>query len=593
MTTQEIITRRAPRGATSWNAETLTFDAVLATGAPVQRHDARGAYDEILDLTKAAFAPSIPLLDSHARDTLDAVLGRVENIAVVGGELRGRAVLSRNNPRAQRVAAELTDGETFGISIGYVVSKWTERTNPATKRREKIATELSIVESSIVVIAADANAGIRTMEHTETQSPHETQDAGAVAERAAINAEIRAIAKVAGLGQDFVDGQIDAGASADAARAGAFEAMRSRSHAGQIRTTASVGMDYGDPEFRSRAIGEALFTRVAPSHTPSEQARQFVGLSIPEIARDCLRTRGFQTTGLSSASVVERALQTTSDFPLILGDTVGRTLRMAYESAPAGVRRLARQTTARDFRAKHRIQLSSAPTLEAVNEHGEFKSGALAEAQESYKVDTFGRIIGVSRQALVNDDLGAFADLTRRMGQAAAAFEAGFLVNLLTSNPLMSDGVALFHATHANLAATPAAINDASLTAARKAMRTQKGLLNEAISVTPKFLLVSPDKEVEAEKMVAAITPASSTDVNPFASKLEIIVEPRLSGNAWYLVADPSEIDGLEYAYLEGAAGPQVTSEVGFDIDAIRFRVRLDFGAGFVDWRGWHKNAGA
>lgn len=392
---------------------------------------------------------------------------------------------------------------------------------------------------------------------------------------------------------------IDAGATVEAERTAAFEVMRNRSApASDIRTTSVVGADYTDPEFRARAIGEALFTRVSPSHNPSEAARQFIGLTIPEIARDSLRTRGIATTGMQTRRIIERALQTTSDFPLILADTVNRTLRQAYDNAPAGVRRLARETTAKDFRTKHRLQFSAAPTLEPVNEHDEFKSGAMAEAKESYSVSTFGRIIGFSPQAMVNDDLGAFADVTRRMGQAAAAFEANFLAGLVLSNPVMSDGKTVFHADHGNVGTggilvpgPNGTIDVDSLDEGRKAMRLQTGLLGELISVTPKFLLVGADRETEAEKAVSTISPVQSQEVNPFQNKLEVVVDPRLS-NAWYIVAPPAEVDGLEYAYLEGNAGPQITSEVGFDVDGVRFRVHLDFGAGFVDWRGWFKNPG-
>lgn len=600
--TEHILTRAAPLTASTWNPETWTFDVVLSAGAPVPRVDARGAYDEILSLSDSAWPSAIPLLDSHDRGSVDAKLGQVDNLRMIGGELHGRATLSRHNPRSQRIAAELSDGQTFGISIGYIVKQQRERQNPETKRREKIAA-FDLIEASLVIIPADRHAGIRSMT-TETQpdpAPESNNPAVAertavnrptVADRAAVNMEIRSIARVASLDQTWIDQQIDAGTTVETARTAAFEVMRNRTAPASEIQTASVGNDYSDPEFRARAIGEALYTRVAPSHTPSEAARQFVGLTIPEIARDCLRVRGIQTTGMQHGRLIERALQTTSDFPLILADTTGRTLRMAYDSAPAGVRRLARQTTAKDFRTKHRLQFSTAPTLEKVNEHGEFKSGAMAEAKESYAVETFGRIIGFSRQALTNDDIGAFADITRRMGQAAAAFENSFLANLVIANPTMSDTKALFHADHGNLAASGAAIDVTTLSAARLAMRTQKGLLGELIAVTPKYLLVGADRETEAEKVVTTITPAVSEEVNPFASKLEIVVDPRITG-AWYVVADPAEIDGLEYAYLEGAAGPQITSEVGFDVDGVRFRVRLDFGGGFVDWRGWHKNPGA
>jgi hypothetical protein len=192
----------------------------------------------------------------------------------------------------------------------------------------------------------------------------------------------------------------------------------------------------------------------------------------------------------------------TSDFGLVVGDTIGRTLRAAYQAAPVGIRRLGRQTTARDFRTVNKIMLGEAPMLEKLNEHGEIQAGTMAEAKETYKVETFARKIGVTRQVLVNDDLGAFADLSRRMGQAAAETEAKTLVDLLEANsgngPTMEDGDTLFHNDHGNKAAAGGAIADATLSAARLAMRSQTGLSGQRISATPKYLLVPPAQETTA-----------------------------------------------------------------------------------------------
>ena len=80
--------------------------------------------------------------------------------------------------------------------------------------------------------------------------------------------------------------------------------------------------------------------------------------------------------------------------------------------------------------------------------------------------------------------------------------------------------------------------------------------------------------------------------MNPFA-RLALIVEPRLTDAArWYVAADAAQIDGLEYAYLAGAPGPQTETRAGFEVDGVEVKVRLDYGAGFVDWRGWYSNAG-
>jgi hypothetical protein len=171
------------------------------------------------------------------------------------------------------------------------------------------------------------------------------------------------------------------------------------------------------------------------------------------------------------------------------------------------------------------------------------------------------------------------------------------LVDLLVQNsgtgPTMDDTNVLFHASHGNVAGSGAAISEATLSAGRLAMRTQTGLGGTRISVVPRYLLVPPDLETTAEKQLSAIQATATSDVNPFA-QLTPVVEARLtdaSTTRWYLTSDT--VDGLEYAYLEGQEGPQIETRNGFEVDGVEIKVRLDFGAGFVDHRGWYSNAGA
>lgn len=596
----EMFERRATPRASTWNPETWTFDAVVSTGAPVTRYDLRGEYSEELDINPkliGTWAQVLAFLDAHKRDSVDSVLGSARNFRAESGALLCTITLSRNSLRAQRIAADIEAGHPWTFSIGYAVDAWAERTAPQNGRRTKTATEWTLLEVSVVPISADPATGIRsalpmptpqTPEPAPQPPPPPAQPQ--TTERAAINAEIRTIARVSGLDQTWTDSQIDRGVTPDQARAAAFEAMQARTAQHQVRN-ATIIQDHTDPAVRAAHMGEALFTRFNPAHKPSEPARAYVGLTIPELAKESLRARSISTTGLSTASVIERAL-TTSDFPIILGDTVNRTLRQSYDAAPSGLRRLARQTTARDFRAKTKVQLSEAPTLEKVSENGEFRYGGMTEAKESYRLETFGKIISISRQMLVNDDLGAFGDLSRKMGTAAAAFENATLASLIVANPVMGDGTALFHASHNNLTSPGAVISAAELDKARKPMRRQTGLTSELISVTPKHVVVSPDLETTAETVLASIAATKTADVNPFAN-LTLSVEPRFTGNAWYVAADPSEIDGLEFCYLEGEPGPQISQQIGFDVDGVKLKIRLDFAAAFVEWRSWHRNAGA
>lgn len=161
----------------------------------------------------------------------------------------------------------------------------------------------------------------------------------------------------------------------------------------------------------------------------------------------------------------------------------------------------------------------------------------------------------------------------------------------------MSDGQPLFHATHNNLL-TGAAIDEASLKLAYKSFAKQKGIEGRLISVLPQYIIVpSGSRAVEARKMVTATTPASTSDVNAFANRLQVVEEPRLIPAAgtdpWFLAADPSRIDTVEYAYLDGQEGVYTETRAGFEVDGIEIKARHDFAAAAIDWRGLAKNPGA
>ncbi|MFC0202065.1 prohead protease/major capsid protein fusion protein [Paracoccus rhizosphaerae] len=598
----KLLTRRATLAPATADAEARTVEVVWSTGAPVRRRDMAGQYIERLSLDPEAVDLSrlegASVLDAHRQTAVRDVLGSVRSAAVDGK--RGTALIQFSaRPEVEPVWQDVLAGILRHVSVGYSVEDWAETTENGA--RVLTAVRWTPHEISLVPTPADPGAHIRMeTKMTQTTTREAAEKAPTTETRAEANAEIRSIARIAGLDQSWIDGQIDRGADPDTARRAAFEALAQRS-APCIRTEqvrVEMGESQDDPVVRARQMGEALYARINPRHELSEPARRYAYSTPVDMAKELLTLRGESTMALSPASLVTRALHTTSDFPIILGDTVGRVLRDAYQAAPSGIRRLGRQTTARDFRAVNKIMLGEAPLLEKLNEHGEIKAGTMAEAREAYKVETWAKKIGITRQVLVNDDLGAFSDLARRMGQAAAETEARILVTLLEAGsgngPTLSDGKTLFHADHGNKAGTGAVISDATLSAARLALRTQKGIEDRTIRVTPRNLLVPPALETTAEKWLASIAPSTAADVNPFSGSLSLVVEPRLSSaTRWYVTADPGEIDGLEFAYLSGAEGPQVESRSGWDVDGVEIRVILDFGAGFIDHRGWFMNAGA
>jgi Mu-like prophage major head subunit gpT len=278
-----------------------------------------------------------------------------------------------------------------------------------------------------------------------------------------------------------------------------------------------------------------------------------------------------------------------------------RQLMDAYTASQSRLKPACRRSEVSDFRTKSAVRLGEAPKLLLVPETGSVTTAGRAEAHEFYRAYTYARIFAITREALVNDDLGAFAGFTRDWGIAAASLEADVLANLLYGpsgvGPAMVDTLALFHSSHGNLAGAGATISDTTLSSARLAPRTMKGVDGVTlIEVAPRFLVVPAAIETTAEKYLASLYPSAAGSVNPFAQKLELIVEPRLdakSATAWYVFGDPALAPVIEYACLGSAPGPQVDMQNGWAVLGAEFRCVLAFGAGVVDYRGAYRNPGA
>ena len=296
-----------------------------------------------------------------------------------------------------------------------------------------------------------------------------------------------------------------------------------------------------------------------------DNAREFRGLSLPELARYALEKEGIDVRGLSRTEVVQRSLMTSTDFGIALANTVGRTLRQAYDVAPRSFTRWARKGTLSDFRPVTRVQVTGSAILEKVNEHGEIKRGVINDSGEQIYLDNYAKIIGISRKAIINDDMEIFGRIPTLFAQGAVAMESSLVYGVLTGNPNMADGKTLFHADHGNVAGAATAISVNSIGAGRAAMRVQQEPSSkQPLNLQPGLLLVPAALETIAQQFISqAYLAAKQADYNPFAGSLELIVEARLdasSTNAWYLLANNASVDTVEYAYLDGAEGLQTAT---------------------------------
>ena len=280
-----------------------------------------------------------------------------------------------------------------------------------------------------------------------------------------------------------------------------------------------------------------------------------------------------------------------------------KTLQAAYATAALTWNRFCATGSVSDFRAHNRYRTGSFGSLDAVNELGEYVNKSIPDGEKaSITAGTKGNIINLSRTAIINDDLGAFVGLSNMLGRAAARTVEADVYALLASNtglgPTMGDGKTLFHADHKNIT-TGAALSMAAIDADRVAMASQLDVSgNDYLDLRPAVLLVPIGLGGTARSI-------NDAQYDPdTANKLQkpnivnglfrdIVDTPRMTGTRRYLFADPSEAPVLEVAFLDGNQNPYLELQNGFDVDGARYKVRLDYGVGAIDYRGAVTNAGA
>ncbi|MFN3326842.1 MAG: prohead protease/major capsid protein fusion protein, partial [Bryobacteraceae bacterium] len=561
-----------------------------------------------------------PLLNGHRDFTVDDVIGVIARAWIENGQ--GKATV-RFSKRADvdPVWQDVQDGILRNASMGVAIHAIEDVTPQGAAMRQVLVTDWEPEEVSLVPIGADPGAGFKFERATGPQEQKmdetivtatgeeardelkinldaERQDA-ALAERARIR-EIEKVGRTLNVDARLVAQHVEAGTSIEEFRKVALDDAARRGEEPTIRSAAAV-VTRDQTDTRRAGIMAALLHRYDPAVFPlkDDLGRDWAGQTLLDLAKECLETSGTRTKRLPRHEIAKLALST-SDFPSILADVANKTLRQAYEAYPRTFLPFSRRRSAVDFKNINAVQLGEAPSLMKVNEKGEFTHGSIAESKETYKLATYGRIVSITRQTIINDDLSAFTRIPAGFGVAAATLESDTVWGIITSNPAMGDGVALFHANHANLnTGTGSALALVGLGAGMAAMAKQKGLDGiTVLNVQPRYLVVPVALQLAAFQMIAPnLAPAKSADLVPdYIRALTPIAEPRLdaaSTTAWYLFASPDQIDTIEYAYLEGQDGVYIETRQGFDVDGVEIKARLDFGAKAIDWRGLQKNAGA
>jgi hypothetical protein len=328
-----------------------------------------------------------------------------------------------------------------------------------------------------------------------------------------------------------------------------------------------------------------------------QETRAWLGRSFVEIAAECIgwRGRGLITQAVAG-DIVTRAMMSTSDFPGIFANVLNKTLLARYQLAAPTYRELAIERPFNDFRPHPQVRAGDFPLPLPLTETGEIRAGNSLDSSETASVVPYGVTFNISRQMIVNDELGAIDQILGSAGMAVMVFENTTFFTMFNANPtLLQDSVAVFAAGHNNLVASGsgAVPSIGTIGSARAAMRAQRSLSGYFLNIPPRIILTGPTQETVADQMVTAITPTLTTAVNPFSGRLRSVSDANISDTSWYLAAEAAQLPCFVYGFLSGFTGPRVRTEEPFGIQGIRVSLEHDFGVGAIDFRGFFKNAGS
>lgn len=372
---------------------------------------------------------------------------------------------------------------------------------------------------------------------------------------------------------------------------------------------------------------------ILPDEQRGKGSHDFDRMPVTEIGRRCLIADGYRDEDVRRldsfdlATAVFRGghavgletrdsgtLHNTSSFAYITENTMNKSMRTGYMEARTTYQRVASiGEPVPDFKPKNVYTTSAVGNLTVWPDGTKPNLTSFMDYKDSYGVEAYANMLEYTWQLFVNDDMNAIIRSPAKLGDACRRSINAYAWGIVTSNPTLADGQSLFLASatgnrkKANYISSGLAVTVASLGALEELMRQQVGQNTREGNTGPDILniepriLVTPTAVVRntAMAIVRSVADPASSNANvhnPYNNVLEVIDEPLLAANsttAWYLVADPNLVDGIELSFLQGFEQPRTWSGVEEKTLTRWWAIAQVWGGKAIDHRGWAKQAGA
>jgi len=599
-----------------------------------------------VDLSR--FQDGAPLLYCHSRQRQDRI-GAVISAKLVNKRIEGRIQISRRDD-VNDIWTDVMDGILCNVSVGYkILERVLVRENSGEPDEYRVVRWVPM-ELSIADIPVDPTVGLG---RTESQNfyyrvididPPINETGGNTMPKKAARTEtgdtnVPGGAPVRSEAESVSDpaNDIDITAERKSAAEGAEKALLTRNQ--QIddlfqrtpgydklrqelkrKPTSEVDIQYArnalldaigegqDPVNGSGAlsVGETENDKFRTAAIDNIECRsgktpdgnnEYRGLRLIELARHACRLNHYAHSGRDIREIVGRAL-TTSDFQTILRDAAHNALLRELEELPETHKMWVNVASVSDFKIHYRSNLSAVSSISKIGEDGEYQYLTIGEYGAMQQIATYGGILPITRQAIINDSMDAFTRFPQRLASDVRRTEADAVYGVLLANPTMTDGIPLFDAQRNNIG-TAGAPSVTTVGESRRLLKTQRDPHNEQARYrTPLGFLLVPEALFDrTETLRQAEHDPDAVNLrkpNIFRNRFSVVSDPRLdddSATRWYALG-PKGTDTVELAFLDGNEQPFMDEESPWTRDGVELKVRHDFGAAAIDGRTMVRNDG-
>ena len=619
--TRPIVTRVATIESDN---NTLSFTFVSADNGGTRYDWSTGDYyTEELDISGATSERLNTFFKDHFR-SVDSAIGKISNVRSENNELIGDVTFG-SDVDSQKILSKYHEGILTDVSIGYEIRDYKVTLGAENEQDIVTVTNFDIFEVSAVGLGFDSGAKKRSEENlnednimdkellerlakleamskrNEEQQAELTklrakkaEDAVAELERVkADNLELKRESAVRNIALDFGERGAKVLKEVGDAKITPDE-FRAKLLADFVGESKDLNPQVSSKDTRASMIDamvDGMALRVgAKIEAPKAGADKYRHMSLIEIARELLPDGAniYDKTEIAQRSLL------TGDFPLLLQSVGARVLVSEFEAQVGTYKAWMKEVDVPDFRVMQDVTTKlGGGRLDKVLENGDYKELSGNENAESWKIRSFGNKFVLTREMLINDDLGGFTGLIAEFGAMASTTANGIAYDILQSkgdyaNYKMADGSGLYVASRNNSAND--ALTSANLSKGRLAMSKHVSIDGKTkLRITPKYLIVAPDLEVTAKEILGATQKLGADNVavpNVNQNAYVLVVDPELSDGAWYLLADRRT---FKMGFLAGTGRRPIFKTNDSTLARTVFEGVFDLGVVAEDYKGLYR----